>query len=144
MLYYSIRGPLVPSISPGFYGWTGRGGSSRMVSKLRSWWETKWLVPWFDYIESLTCRGLNLNLKHFSCFTFIFVLFGELCLLVSWCAGGRCGIAGSDEDALVMTHVYSIMVFISRVVMTFQLDGFYPHILWAALMIIMFLIVELV
>jgi hypothetical protein len=23
---------------------------------------------------------------------------GELCLLVSWCAGGRCGMAGSDED----------------------------------------------
>jgi hypothetical protein len=27
---------------------------------------------------------------HFSC--------GESCLLVSWCAGGRCGMAGSDED----------------------------------------------
>jgi hypothetical protein len=27
MLDYSIRGPLAPSISPGFYGWTGRGGS---------------------------------------------------------------------------------------------------------------------
>jgi hypothetical protein len=23
---------------------------------------------------------------------------GELCLLVSWCAGGRCGMAGRDED----------------------------------------------
>jgi hypothetical protein len=27
MLDYSIRGPLAPSISPGFYGWTGRGGA---------------------------------------------------------------------------------------------------------------------
>jgi hypothetical protein len=33
LLDYSIRGPLTPSISPGFYGWTGRGGSSSMVSK---------------------------------------------------------------------------------------------------------------
>jgi hypothetical protein len=32
------------------------------------------------------------------CFSFTFVSFGESCLLVSWCAGGRCGIACSDED----------------------------------------------
>jgi hypothetical protein len=32
------------------------------------------------------------------CFSFIFVLFGESRLLVSWCAGGRCGMACSDED----------------------------------------------
>jgi hypothetical protein len=32
------------------------------------------------------------------CFSFIFVLFRESCLLVSWCAGGRCGMACSDED----------------------------------------------
>jgi hypothetical protein len=32
------------------------------------------------------------------CFSFIFVSFGELCLLVSWCAGGRCGMACNDED----------------------------------------------
>jgi hypothetical protein len=31
-------------------------------------------------------------------FSFIFVLFEELCLLVSWCAGGRCNMACSDED----------------------------------------------
>jgi hypothetical protein len=31
-------------------------------------------------------------------FSFIFVSFGESCLLVSWCAGGRCGMACSDED----------------------------------------------
>jgi hypothetical protein len=31
-------------------------------------------------------------------FSFTFVSFGESCLLVSWCAGGRCGIACSDED----------------------------------------------
>jgi hypothetical protein len=29
---------------------------------------------------------------------FTFVSFGESRLLVSWCAGGRCGIACSDED----------------------------------------------
>jgi hypothetical protein len=32
------------------------------------------------------------------CFPFIFVSFRELRLLVSWCAGGRCGMACSDED----------------------------------------------
>jgi hypothetical protein len=31
-------------------------------------------------------------------FSFIFVSFGESCLLVSLCAGGRCNIACSDED----------------------------------------------
>jgi hypothetical protein len=31
-------------------------------------------------------------------FSFIFVSFGESCLLVSWCAAGRCGIACNDED----------------------------------------------
>jgi hypothetical protein len=31
-------------------------------------------------------------------FFFIFVSFGESCVLVSWCAGGRCGMACSDED----------------------------------------------
>jgi hypothetical protein len=32
------------------------------------------------------------------CFSFIIVSFGESRLLVSWCAGGRCGMACSDED----------------------------------------------
>jgi hypothetical protein len=32
------------------------------------------------------------------CFSFIFVSFRESCLLVSWCAGGRCGTVCSDED----------------------------------------------
>jgi hypothetical protein len=31
-------------------------------------------------------------------FSFIFVSFEESHLLVSWCAGGRCGMACSDED----------------------------------------------
>jgi hypothetical protein len=34
----------------------------------------------------------------FHYFTFIFVSFGEPCLLVSWCAGGKCGMTCSDED----------------------------------------------
>jgi hypothetical protein len=34
----------------------------------------------------------------FVCFTFIFVSFAESCLLVSWCVGGRCGMAYSDEN----------------------------------------------
>jgi hypothetical protein len=32
------------------------------------------------------------------CFSFIFVSFGESRLRVSWFAGGRCGMACSDED----------------------------------------------
>jgi hypothetical protein len=32
------------------------------------------------------------------CFSFIFVLFGESRLLVSWCAGGRCSMVCSNED----------------------------------------------
>jgi hypothetical protein len=31
-------------------------------------------------------------------FSFTFVSFGESCLLVSWCAGGRCGMSCSNED----------------------------------------------
>jgi hypothetical protein len=31
MLDYSIIGPLTPSISPVFYGWTGTGGSSSNI-----------------------------------------------------------------------------------------------------------------
>jgi hypothetical protein len=31
------------------------------------------------------------------CFSFIFVSFRESRLVVSWCAGGRCGMACSDE-----------------------------------------------
>jgi hypothetical protein len=32
------------------------------------------------------------------CLPFTFVWFGESRLLVSWCAGGRCGMACSDEN----------------------------------------------
>jgi hypothetical protein len=32
------------------------------------------------------------------CLAFTFVSFGESHLLVSWCAGGRCGMASSNED----------------------------------------------
>jgi hypothetical protein len=50
------------------------------------------------YDESLACHGLNSNLGHFGSFTYIFVLCGESCLLVSWCTGGRCSMVGSDKD----------------------------------------------
>jgi hypothetical protein len=32
------------------------------------------------------------------CFYFIFVSFGESCLLASWCASDRCGMTCSDKD----------------------------------------------
>jgi hypothetical protein len=41
---------------------------------------------------------LNSNPGHFGCFTFILCFIGESCLLVSWCAGDRCGMTCSDED----------------------------------------------
>jgi hypothetical protein len=41
---------------------------------------------------------LNSNPGRFTCFTFISCSFGESCLLVSWCAGGRCSMACSDVD----------------------------------------------
>jgi hypothetical protein len=31
-------------------------------------------------------------------FSFVFVSFGESCLLVSWCVGSRCGMTYSDEN----------------------------------------------
>jgi hypothetical protein len=37
-------------------------------------------------------------MEDISVFIFILVSFRESCLLVSWCAGARCGMAGSDED----------------------------------------------
>jgi hypothetical protein len=40
---------------------------------------------------------LNSNPRQF-CFVFFYLYFvGESCLLVSWCAGGRCGMVCSDE-----------------------------------------------
>jgi hypothetical protein len=47
--------------------------------------------------ESLTFQGLNSNSRHFGSFTFILVSCGESCLLVSWCVGDKCDMAGSDE-----------------------------------------------
>jgi hypothetical protein len=71
-----------------------------LLSKLISYWtwETKWSVLWFHCDESLTWRGLNSNLGHFYCFTFIFVSFAESRLLISWCAGARCGMTCNNED----------------------------------------------
>jgi hypothetical protein len=39
-----------------------------------------------------------LNPGYFICFAFIFVSFGESCLLVSKCVSGRCDITDNDED----------------------------------------------
>jgi hypothetical protein len=61
-------------------------------------WETKWPVPRFDCDESLTWRGLNSNPRHFSGSTTFSYSCGESRLLVSCCAGDRCGMAGSNED----------------------------------------------
>jgi hypothetical protein len=48
--------------------------------------------------ESLTCRDLNSNPRHFGSFTFILVSCGESRWLVSWCAGSRCDMVGRDKD----------------------------------------------
>jgi hypothetical protein len=39
-----------------------------------------------------------LNPDSFVLFFFYLCFVGESCLLVSWCAGGKCGMACSDED----------------------------------------------
>jgi hypothetical protein len=41
---------------------------------------------------------LNLNLGNFGGSTLLFVSCEETHLLVSWCVGDRCGMAGNDED----------------------------------------------
>jgi hypothetical protein len=49
--------------------------------------------------ESLMCHGLNSNPGNFRWFNiYPTCLCGESCLLVLWCAGGRCGMAGSDDN----------------------------------------------
>jgi hypothetical protein len=49
--------------------------------------------------ESLTCHGLISNLGHFGDSATLYPCScGESRLLVSWSAGGRCDIVGSDED----------------------------------------------
>jgi hypothetical protein len=48
--------------------------------------------------ESLTCQGLNSNPGYFGLFYLYLCPCGESCLLVSWCAGARCSMVGSDED----------------------------------------------
>jgi hypothetical protein len=58
----------------------------------------KWLVPWFECDESLTCQCLNSNLGHFVGSTFIFVSCGDSRLLVLWCVGDSCSMVCSDED----------------------------------------------
>jgi hypothetical protein len=41
---------------------------------------------------------LNSNPGHLCGFTVILVSLGESRLLVSWCAGGRCSMVGSNKD----------------------------------------------
>jgi hypothetical protein len=48
--------------------------------------------------ESLTCRGLKSNPRHFGSFNFILVSCGESRLLISWCVGSRCDMTDGDGD----------------------------------------------
>jgi hypothetical protein len=63
-------------------------------------WETKWFVPWFIYVMSnwldlvwiwIRCISVELTPNKV-------IRFREMHLLVSWCVGGECDMAGSDED----------------------------------------------
>jgi hypothetical protein len=72
---------------------------STQVTSSSIWeWEIKWSVHWFDCDESLTWWGLNSNPGPFRSFYLYLCSLGELRLLVSWCACGRCGMPCSDED----------------------------------------------
>jgi hypothetical protein len=48
--------------------------------------------------ESLISRGLNLNPGYSDGSTILSYSCGESRLFVSWCAGGRCGMAGSNKN----------------------------------------------
>jgi hypothetical protein len=52
---------------------------------------------WLWWVIDLAMFEFEFRIVLF-CFSFIFVLFGESRLLVSWCAGGRCDMVCSDED----------------------------------------------
>jgi hypothetical protein len=63
------------------------------------WYSEVWIRIWdILVVLLLSLFRLNSNLGHFGSFAFISVSFGDLRLLVSWWAGGRCGMACSDED----------------------------------------------
>jgi hypothetical protein len=52
---YSIRGPLAPSISPGFYGWNGRGESSSTNDNILDWKEKSHMCSrWLNH-DNKTC-----------------------------------------------------------------------------------------
>jgi hypothetical protein len=53
-------------------------------------------LVWVWWVTDLTM--FEFESRTFRYFTFIFVSFGESCLLVSWCAGGMCDMVDSDED----------------------------------------------
>jgi hypothetical protein len=63
-------------------------------------WETKWFVSWFICVMS---NWLNLVWIWIRCILVELIpnwviWFGETHLLVSWCVGGECDIASSDEN----------------------------------------------
>jgi hypothetical protein len=72
------------------------------------WWQYLDMIKWDDHnylrhklrnqvVSSLVCLWIQIQ-DGSVVSPFIFVSFGESYLLVSWCAGGRCGMVGSDED----------------------------------------------
>jgi hypothetical protein len=56
------------------------------------------LLSMYSSIRRLTCLGLNSNPCGFGGSTLPSILCEESCLLISWCAGDRCYMVGSDED----------------------------------------------
>jgi hypothetical protein len=74
------------------------GGWKREVVRSCHIVSEKVSVTLFDCDKSLIYQCLNLNLRYFSSFIFTSVLFVESCLLISWCAGDRCGITYNAED----------------------------------------------
>jgi hypothetical protein len=56
------------------------------------------IISLFDCDESLTCYGLNSNLRHFGGFYLYLGTCGESRLLVLWCVGDRCDMVGSDKN----------------------------------------------
>jgi hypothetical protein len=62
--------------------------------------ETKWFVPWFIFVMSywLALVWIWIQWILVELTPNWVIRFGEMFFLISWCVGGECDMAGSDED----------------------------------------------
>jgi hypothetical protein len=75
--------------------WNLRQARSDVLLEMRN--QVVSSLVWLWWVIDLARFEFESGLVLF-CFSFIFVSFEELCFLVTWCAGGTCGMTCSDED----------------------------------------------